>query len=182
MKATGTDSDKTASGDDRRGTAPSPWFGHPALSGTLFLLWLLLNNTLATGHVVLGALLALLIPRLIAPFWRDRRRICRPGVLLRLSFVVLWDIGVANVTVARLVVSWRRPRPRFMKVPLALTDEFAITVLASIITLTPGTVSTDVSPDRRYLLVHGLDIDDESATVAYIKTRYERPLLEIFEC
>lgn len=181
MKATETDSKAPAS-DNGRGSARSPWFGHPALSGTLFVLWLLLNNTLAAGHVVLAAVLALFIPRLIAPFWRDRPYVRRPKVLLRLLFVVLWDIGVANVTVARLVVSWRRPRPRFMKVPLALTDEFAITVLASIITLTPGTVSADVSPDRQHLLVHGLDIDDEAATVADIKARYERPLKEIFEC
>lgn len=181
MKATGAESDKLESGNGR-GAPPNPWFGHPALSGALFALWLLLNNTLAAGHVVLAAVLALFIPRMIAPFWRDRPRVRRPIVLLRLLFVVLWDIGVANVTVARLVVSWRRPRPRFMKVPLALTDEFAITVLASIITLTPGTVSADVSPDRRYLLVHGLDIDDEAATIAEIKARYERPLKEIFEC
>lgn len=161
---------------------PHPWFGHPGLTGTLFVLWLLLNNTLAPGHVALAAVLALVIPRLIAPFWRERPHVYRPSVLLRLMPVVLWDIVVANVTVAWLIATWRRPRPRFMQLPLTIKDEFAITVLASIITLTPGTVSADVSRDRRYLLIHGLDIGDEAATLEQIKVRYERPLQEIFEC
>lgn len=172
----------SADSNDRRPVVRHPWFGHPGLTASLFVLWLLLNNTLAPGHIVLAAALALVIPRLIAPFWRERPHVYRPWVLLRLIPVVLWDIVIANVTVAWLIATWRRPRPRFMQLPLTLKDEFGITVLASIITLTPGTVSADVSPDRRYLLIHGLDIDDEAATLAQIKARYERPLQEIFEC
>jgi multicomponent K+:H+ antiporter subunit E len=55
-------------------------------------------------------------------------------------------------------------------------------MLASVISLTPGTVSADLSDDRKTLLVHGLNVVDEAAAVAEIKQRYEAPLLEVFTC
>ncbi len=103
--------------------------------------------------------------------------------LVRFVLVVHWDIITANVVVARLILgSPRKLRPAFVELPLELTDDFAITLLASTISLTPGTVSADVSEDRRTLLIHALDMDDEAELVAQIKQRYERPLKEIFEC
>ena len=81
-----------------------------------------------------------------------------------------------------LALVFRRLRPGFVELPLDLTDEFAITLLASTISLTPGTVSADVSEDRRTLLIHALDVDDQDAMIRQIKQRYERPLKEIFEC
>jgi multicomponent K+:H+ antiporter subunit E len=159
------------------------WLPHPIMSAVLLVVWLLLNNTLAPGHVVLGAALAVLIPVLTSGFWPERPVIHRPLTLLRLLPTVLYDIVVANVVVARLILDPQRtPRSRFLTVPLDLTDEFAITVLAGIITLTPGTVSADLALDRSHLLVHGLDVGDEGAVVAQIKRRYEAPLKEIFEC
>lgn len=156
---------------------------HPLLSVTLFFVWLALANSLAPAQLVLAALLALAIPRALSVFWPSRPRIQRPLVLFKLIPLVLFDIVVANLIVAALILNpARAPRPRFIELPLDLTDEFAITMLASIITLTPGTVSADLSADRRYLVVHGLDVEDPDALVASIKARYERPLKEIFEC
>lgn len=156
---------------------------HPLLSLALLLVWLALVNSLAPGQIVLGLVLALAIPRALSGFWPSRPHVQRPLVLFRLVPVVLYDIVVANLIVAALILSpARAPRPHFIELPLDLTDEFAITVLASIITLTPGTLSADLAPDRRHLLIHGLDIDDPETLVASIKARYERPLKEIFEC
>ncbi|MDD3519355.1 MAG: Na+/H+ antiporter subunit E [Chromatiales bacterium] len=157
---------------------PQPW-----LSLMLFLLWLLLVNSVAPGHLVLGAILALLLPLFTQRFWPDRPAVQRPLVALRLLGVVLLDIVLANLTVARQVLGpVKRLHPRFVRVPLDLTHEFPITILASIISLTPGTVSVDVTPDRKALLVHGLSVDDEPALVADIKARYEAPLMEVFRC
>jgi multicomponent K+:H+ antiporter subunit E len=97
--------------------------------------------------------------------------------------VLLWDIVVANLVVARLILGpTRNLRPAFIRLPLDLCSEFAIVVLANTISLTPGTVSADLSLDRRTLLIHALDVEDEAKTIAHIKYRYERPLKEIFEC
>lgn len=154
----------------------------PLFSLFLLLVWLLLVNTVAPGHLVLGTLLAVVLPLLTQRFWPDRPRIHSPWKLLRYIAVLLWDIGLANLAVARLILGpTRRLRPAFIHLPLDLQNEFAISVLASTISLTPGTVSSDLSPDRKTLLIHALDVEDEAATIAAIKQRYEQPLREIFE-
>lgn len=154
----------------------------PLFSLFLFLVWLLLVNTVAPGHLVLGTFLAIALPLLTQRFWPDRPRIYSPWKLLRYIAMLLWDIGLANITVARLILGpTRQLRPAFIHLPLDLQNEFAISVLASTISLTPGTVSSDLSADRRTLLIHALDVEDEAAAIAAIKQRYEKPLREIFE-
>lgn len=155
----------------------------PLTSAWLLAVWLLANNTLAPGHLLLGSVLAVGVPLLTARFWPEHPASVRYRPLARLMVVVLFDIVIANLTVARLILDpTRRLRSRFFDVPVELQTPFATTLLASIISLTPGTVSSDLGADGRSLLVHGLDVADEAATVNRIKTRYERPLKEIFEC
>jgi len=155
---------------------------HPLLSLALWATWLALNNTLAPAHVLLGALLAWVLPltglHLTDGTWP---RLHRPLVALRLTVRVLLDIVVSNVEVARRVLGPDAAiHPGFVKVPLDLTDDWAITMLAGIITMTPGTLTADVALDRSYLLVHAFHIEDADAIVASIKARYEAPLKEIY--
>lgn len=155
----------------------------PMFSLFLWLVWLLLVNALDPGHIVLGAFLALALPLFTARFWPDQPCMGRPLTLLAYLAVFLWDIVVANLTVARLILGpVGRLRPAFVTLPLDLKNDFAITVLAHSISLTPGTVSSKVSEDRRSLLVHVLDLEDEAQLVQRIKKRYEAPLKEIFPC
>lgn len=155
----------------------------PVLSAVLIVLWLLLVNTVSIGHVVLAVILGLLVPQLTHVFWPHRTHPAKPGLALRLTAVVLWDIAVANVAVAvRVLGPLKKLTPAFVFVPLDIEDELAITTLASIISLTPGTVSVDVTDDRRRLLVHCLDAPDRVEVVNRIKERYEGPLKEIFRC
>lgn len=154
---------------------------HPLLSLTLLVLWVLLNNHFSVGQLVLGSLLAVLIPRLTATFWPEPVRIRRPRVLLRFVGVVLWDILVANFIVARRILGpVEALQPGFMRIPLDVQSPLAISLLANTISLTPGTVSCDVSPDRRFLLVHALHVTDIEAEIRQIKLRYEQPLKEVF--
>ena len=156
---------------------------HPGLSLLLLLLWLLLNNSAAPGHLVVGALLGVLIPLFTRRFWPERLGLARPGLMLRFAGRVLWDIIVANFAVARVVLGPRSAmRPAFVRVPLEIQGDFPITVLASVVSLTPGTVSADINTERRYLLVHALSVNDSEALVHGIKTRYEAPIKEIFAC
>lgn len=154
----------------------------PLMSVALLAAWLLANNSVAPGHLVLGACLALVIPIMTQSFWPEYPRTVRYGRLLRFIAIVLYDIVVANLTVAAIIINpFRSVRPGFIVIPLDLRHPFAITLLASTISLTPGTVSANLSGDRRTLLVHGFDIADEDAAVAAIKDRYERRIREIFE-
>jgi multicomponent K+:H+ antiporter subunit E len=157
------------------------WLPHPYMSLTLVLVWLLLVNEVSLGHVLLGTLLGVVIPYYTSSFWPERPHPARPGLLLVYLLRVLGDILVANLQVARLVLGpAARLRPALIPYPLELTDEFAITMLASTISLTPGTVSADVSPDRRTLLIHVLSTEDPDALCTSIRARYEAPLKEMF--
>jgi multicomponent K+:H+ antiporter subunit E len=155
---------------------------HPWLSLVLWVVWLALNNTVAPAHLVLGAVLALAIPR-AATHMADGAwpSLHSPGTAMRLALTVLRDIVVSNIEVARRVLGpVGAIRPGFVEVPLDLTNDWAITTLAGIITMTPGTLTADVAVDRSHLLVHALHVDDAEALVASIKARYETPLKEIF--
>lgn len=159
------------------------WFPHLALSGFMLVLWLLLVNDISGGHLLLGAFLAWIIPYLTQDFWPESIRLRKPGLAVKFVLLVLWDIVVANlILVVRVLGPMKTLQPAFMIVPLDIKEDFTITLLASTISLTPGTVSADLSPNRDYLLVHNLHVDDMAAAIADIKQRYEKPLKEIFEC
>jgi len=159
------------------------WLPHPVTSAVLFVVWLLLNHTLAAGHIVLGAALGLFIPLFTRRFFPEPVYLTRVGTMLRFLIVVLWDIVAASFTVARLSLGpLSKLRPRFVRIPVALADDFALTALTSTISLTPGTVSAEIAPDREHILIHALDVDDEAALVRTIKERYEAPIKEIFQC
>lgn len=160
-----------------------PWLPHPLASLTLLAMWLMLNGTVAIAHVLLGAFLGWAIPWLTRVLWTRAVHLSHGALALRLFFVVLYDIVRANIAVAVLVLGpVSRLRPAFLPIPLDVKHPFAISALASIITLTPGTVSCAVSEDGSTLLVHALDVEDPEGAIAEMKTRYEAPLKEIFEC
>ena len=148
---------------------------------TVFAFWLLMAQDVSPGNVILALLLAWLMPLLAARLEREFARLGRLRGVFRLIGIVLRDIVVANVTVARQVLGPEsRLKSQFVWVPLDLTNIHGISALASVCTLTPGTVSAELSEDRRYLLLHCLSIDDPEALVTEIKSRYEAPLREIF--
>lgn len=155
---------------------------HPLLSLVVALVWMLLVNRFAWGSLVFALILGLLVPAATVPYWPDRARIGSPLRILSYCLIVMWDILKANVAVARVVLFLpnRALRPCWLTVPLDLTSPEAITVLASTITLTPGTVSCDLSEDGCALLVHCLHAPDPAAVLDEIKTRYEARLREIF--
>ena len=155
----------------------------PLVSLMILALWIAIAPSPSLGQVVLGGVVALAIPWFTHPFWPDPPRLLRPGVAALLFLRVIWDIVVANVEVAQLVLGPAdRLHPVFIELPLEIDDPFVATILASIITLTPGTLSVDIDRARRVLLVHALDVADVPAAIDTIKRRYEAPLKEIFGC
>lgn len=167
------------------GPSPTPrrrLLPHPILSVMLFCVWLMLYKTISPATIVGGAVIGFGIPFFTRRFWPERPRVRRWGVLARFVPVFLWDVLVANLQVAWLIVNVGRTlRPRWLVIPLEITDPYAIVTLANVISLTPGTVSAELGPDRKTLLVHSLDVADEGEAIAFIKRRYEAPIREIFE-
>ncbi len=170
------------------------WLPTPFRSLFLFMVWLLLNNSVSVGHLVLATIFAILIPILSFSFRDPQPLILKPGLALKQLLIVLYDIVVANLQVALLILGpSKKLRPAFIKIPIDLTHDMPITILASCVSLTPGTVSAEVypiaeslpegeEPTQRYLLIHVLDLKDEEALIKQIKQRYEAPLKEIFQC
>ena len=159
-------------------------FPHPLLTILMTLVWCLLVNRPSSGAVAFGLLLGILIPIMPSAFWPERPPITRPWRLFSYFGLVIWDIIVANVQVAIIVVFKRNDQmqPNWVNIPLDLRTPEAIAVLASTITLTPGTVTADLSEDGTSLLVHALDAPDPDAVRDEIKQRYEARLMEIFPC
>jgi multicomponent K+:H+ antiporter subunit E len=153
------------------------------MSASLLILWLLLNQTLSLGHLLLGSALALAGGFALSALQPPQGRVRRPGAILRLSALVLADIVRSNIAVGRIIlgVGGREPTSGFVLVPLDLRNPYGLAALACIITSTPGTLWVNFDSAEGVLTIHVLDLIDESEWVRTIKDRYERHLLEIFE-
>jgi multicomponent K+:H+ antiporter subunit E len=161
-------------------------FARPPLVLALALLgiWLLLQQTLAPGQIVLGAVSALLISWTSTALRPARPRIRRWHAALGLLFLVIGDVVRSNLAVARIVLGLdrrREIRAGFIEIPLELRDPHGLAALAAIVTATPGTVWADLSESGSTLTLHMLDIRDEQAWIRWFKERYERRLMRIFE-
>lgn len=158
------------------------WLPHPWLTLVLVLLWMLLLNDFSFGGLLVGSVLAVVISHLTSQFWPERPPIKSYRKALAYLGVLAWDVVVANLQVTRLILFRRAAEleVRWVVLPLELRSPEAITVLAGTITMTPGTVSCDLSADGRSLLVHCLDAPDAEEAVRQMKDRYEARLKEIF--
>ncbi|MEO1556810.1 MAG: Na+/H+ antiporter subunit E [Pseudomonadota bacterium] len=155
---------------------------HPLLTLILAIVWVLLQNQVSAGMVVFGIILGIIIPRATAIWWPESPGQFRMLRMVNYAGIVLWDIIVANIEVAWIVLTVpnAKLKPAWIVVPLELKSPEAITTLAGTITLTPGTVSADMSDEGSCLLVHVLHTNDPDAVRDEIKTRYEARLKEIF--
>ncbi|MEO0765685.1 MAG: Na+/H+ antiporter subunit E [Pseudomonadota bacterium] len=155
---------------------------HPFLTILLAVVWILLQNEFSAGMAVFGLILGIVIPWGTSIWWPDTPSGFHVGKMLSYSLMVIGDIIKANIEVAWIVLSVPNDKlkPAWIVVPLDLVQPEAITVLAGTITLTPGTVSADLSSEGHSLLVHVLHTDDPDAVRDEIKTRYEARLKEIF--
>lgn len=158
-------------------------FPHPYLSALLTLIWLLLVNRFSWNSLVFAIILSIAIPALTEPYWPDRAKLRHPLKILAYVLLVIWDIVKANIQVALIVLFKpnRKLQPAWITIPLELRSPEAIAVLTGTITLTPGTVSSDLSQDGHALLVHCLHAPDPESVILDIKSRYETRLKEIFE-
>lgn len=155
-------------------------FPHPFVSILVGISWLMLANSIDPASLVMALILAIAIPYVVKPFIA-----CTPNINwlegIKLTWIVLWDIIVCNIHVAKLVLGpTDKLHPKWFRVPLETQHEEVNTLLAMIITTTPGTVSAGIDQERGDILVHALSTDDTAAEIEAIKTRYEKPLMQIF--
>ena len=155
----------------------------PIMSASLLALWLLLNQTLSPGHILLGILIALIGGWTLTTLEIPKLHLRRPSAIFRLAALVFLDIVQSNIAVARIILGRERTgcRSGFIKIPLELRDPYGLAILACIITSTPGTLWVDFDAGSGILTIHILDLVDEGEWIRTIKGRYEEPLREMFE-
>jgi len=140
----------------------------------------MLAHSIDPASLLMAVILAIGIPYLVKPFIAHTPNINWLRAI-QLAFVVLWDIIVSNIHVAKLVLGpTDKLHPKWFRVPLETQHEEVNTLLAMIITTTPGTVSAGIDQDRGDILVHALSTDDTESEIHTIKMRYEQPLMQIF--
>lgn len=146
----------------------------------LALLWMLITNLFSAANLVVGLVVGLVI---LATFGAPlggaayARRLWR---IVGLVVFFLKEMVVANLKMAYFtVMPLNRIRPGIVAVPLEPMSDAAVTLLANLTTLTPGTLSVEVSADRRVLYVHSMEVDDPEAVARDVKRGFEARVLEI---
>ncbi len=159
------------------------WLRFPLLTAALLAMWLLLNESIAPGAILLGAVLSLVATRALVALDPPKARLRRPRAAVELALVVLAEIVRSNNAVARIILG-RGNRARnsgFVRIPLDMRDRYGLATLACIIAATPGTIWVEYDSGANTMLLHVLDLIDEEQWVRIIKDRYEGRLMEIFQ-
>ena len=156
------------------------WLPHPFVSVIVALSWIMLVHSIDPTTLLMALLLGIFIPRLVNPFTTRTPNI-NWLLAFKLFFVVLWDIIICNIKVAKLVLGpTHKLHPKWFRVPLDSQHEQVNVLLALIITTTPGTVTAGIDQDRGDILVHALSSDNTEIDIQDIKNRYEKALMMIF--
>lgn len=155
----------------------------PFLAALLMLLWLVLNQSLAPFDLVVGAVLGVVLSRVMLLLDPDPPDIKRPRAIIRLFFIVAYDVIRSNFAMARIILNLgrRMPTSGFVNIPLQMRNRYGLAALATIITSAPGTFWAAYDTRTGVLTIHVLDLVDDAYWLKTIKWRYEGLLMEIFE-
>lgn len=159
------------------------WLPFPLMSAALLVMWLLLNQSVSPGTMILGAILAIIGTWALTVLDPPKERFRRPLAAFRLAVVVFAEIVRSNNAVAWIILGSksRNRRSGFVRIPLETRNPYSLAVLACIVTATPGTIWVEYDSSDNTMLLHVLDLIDEAQWVEIIKERYERRLMELFE-
>jgi multicomponent Na+:H+ antiporter subunit E len=150
-----------------------------AVNLLIMLGWVVITGDWSSLSLLFGFLVGFAALWIARDLFGPNRYHARVFGALRLTWAFLYELVVSSVGVALAVLSPRHPGDSgFIEVPLDARTDVEIMTTANLISLTPGTLSVDVSPDRRRLLVHAMFVGDPDATVAAVKHGIERPVLE----
>lgn len=159
------------------------WLLSPLMSLALLILWLMLNQSLDPGHILLGMGLVIVLQMMASPLRPFTAHVKKPLVIVRLTIFALIEIVRSCFNVSRIILFAKQDQlnSQFIKVPLDLRDPYGLAVLSCMINSTPGTVWVEILPNSNDLALHVFDLHDAQWWIDTIKTRYEKPLIEIFE-
>jgi multicomponent Na+:H+ antiporter subunit E len=146
----------------------------------LALGWVAATGVFTFNNLIAGFILGFLVLFFTREVVDSTRYINKVWQVLGLLVFFLWELFLANLRVAYDVITPRhRMKPGVIAIPLEASTDSEITILSNLITLTPGTMSLDVSADRKVMYIHAMYIDDIDETRRKIKNGFERRVLEV---
>ena len=147
----------------------------------LTIAWIAITGSMTVANLLLGLVVAVLSLSVVRSHIGEAKLKVKPVAAVLLTGLFLKELALSAFRVAVQVVTPTLVlKPGIFAFPLTVTRDFEITLLANLITLTPGTLSVDVSPDRKTLYVHALDCSDPSALKRDISDGFERRIREAF--
>ena len=156
-------------------------FSRPLLWFGMLGMWLLLSGSVSPGQIILGMIVATVACWTALPVAPPKSRMKNFGTIASLLLAVVADVVKSNIAVLRLILSGRTARSAFVDIPLELTDDNGLAILACIVTATPGSAWVQHNTARNVVTIHVLDTEDADAWAADFKRIYERRLVEILQ-
>jgi multicomponent Na+:H+ antiporter subunit E len=150
------------------------------LNFILAFVWMFLKTSYSPASFFVGYFFGLLIIYIFRRFFTSRFYLLRVVAVLNLIYIFTLELILSNISVLKAVL---RPKlnikPGIFAFPTELKEDWEITMLANLITLTPGTLVVDLSPDNRILYVHAMDITDADEAIQSIKNTFEKAIMEV---
>jgi multicomponent Na+:H+ antiporter subunit E len=144
------------------------------------LVWMFMSTSFTASTFIIGFLIGLLLIIMTRRFFPDRLYIWRLWAALKLALLFFKELTLSNISVLQVVL---RPKmdiqPMIFALPTDLEHDWEITLLSSLITLTPGTIVLNVSDDQKTLYIHAIDVDDVDDAIDSIKNSFEKAIKEV---
>ncbi|MFZ3576465.1 Na+/H+ antiporter subunit E [Virgibacillus sp. DJP39] len=144
------------------------------------VMWMFLKETYTTASFIGGYMLGILLLLVLNRFIPDSFYLKRFFKTIQLVLLFIKELISANLDIIKLVYK-RKPEfePAIFAMPTQLKSNWEITLLANLITLTPGTLTVAISEDNTHLYIHAMDIDDIDEAIAEIKNTFEKAIMEV---
>lgn len=142
--------------------------------------WMFLKNEYSGNTFIIGYILGLLILIVFRHFFNERFYMLRVYAVMKLVLLFFRELILSNIAVLKVIL---KPRltitPGIFALETKLTKDWEITILANLITLTPGTLVVNVSADNKTLYIHAMDLADKQEAIDNIKNTFEKAIMEV---
>jgi len=144
------------------------------------VIWMFLSESYSLASFLVGFVIGALLLLLLNRFIPDSYYFKHVKAIGYLIFLFIKELIMANIEVLKWVY---KPKlnfePGIIALPIDVKKNWEITLLANLITLTPGTLSVDVSRDQRFIYIHAIDLPDVNETIVGIKDTFEKAIREV---
>lgn len=144
------------------------------------IVWMFLSTSFTAQTFIIGYLIGILLIFIMRRYFKERFYLGRVWAIIKLAFIFLRELILSNIAVLRIVLQPKMDiEPSIFAFPTDLQHDWEITLLSSLITLTPGTLVVHVSDDQRTLYIHAIDVDDVDDEIDSIKHSFEKAIKEV---